>query len=126
MKRQIELGLLLMGSACAPGFSAAGDPRNPQAADSVVRLNVTNHYNGPMEIYAVGSGTVYRMGTVLPGFVGHFVLRQAMVASAVEFVAQLSSRDVPIRSDRLLLAPGKVVDFEIATNLMSSTATVRP
>jgi hypothetical protein len=106
------LGLLLTGSACAPGFSAAGNPVNPQAVENAVHLNVTNHYNGPMEIYAVGSGTVHWMGRVLPG--------------PVEFVARASDREPPVRSDRLLLAPGAVVDFEVATTLMNSIARVRP
>lgn len=51
-------------------------------------VNVTNHYNGPVEIYAAGSGTSYRMGTVLAGLAGQFVLRPAMVASGtVELLA---------------------------------------
>ncbi len=124
--RPLIVGLLLTGSGCASALGVAKDPADPPAVENVVRLNVTNHYNGPMEIFAIGSGTVYRMGTVLPGLVSHFILRQAMITGTVEFLAQTSSRDQPVRSDRLLLSPGRVVDFEIATNLMSSTATVRP
>ena len=100
-------GILLTVSACTPGLGAAGNVGSPPPAKSSVQLNVTNHYNGPMEIYAIGSGTVYRMGTVLPGLVSHFVLRQAMVGSPVEFVAQTSSRDLPVRSDQFLLVPVK-------------------
>jgi hypothetical protein len=78
-----------------------------------------------MEIYAVGAGTSYRMGMVLPGFVGEFVLSQAVMGNGmVEFIAH-ATRQAPVRSDRLLLIPGDVVDFEIATNLANSIATVR-
>ncbi len=121
------LGLLLTGSACAPGFSAAGNAVNPPAVENAVQLNVANHYNGPMEIYAVGSGTVHWMGRVLPGLASHFVLSPAMFANGpVEFVARASDREPPVRSDRLLLAPGAIVDFEVATTLTNSIATVRP
>lgn len=119
-------GLLLAISGCAPGRGAAGDPLNPAAAGKPVLLNVTNHSGSPMQIYARGSGTSYRMGTVLPGLVGQFVVRQAMIVNGpVEFVAQ-GDRQQPIRSERLLLAPGAVVDFEIAHSPLNSIATVRP
>jgi len=126
MKTRTAAALLLTSSACALGHGATRDPWDGPAAESAVRLNVTNNYNGPMEIYAVGSGTSYRMGTVLPGLISRFVLRQAIIGSGpVEFVAQ-TDRQAPVRSDRLLLVPGDVVDFEIATNRLHSTATVRP
>lgn len=65
-------------------------------------VNVTNHYNGPVEIYAAGSGTSYRMGTVLAGLAGQFVLRPAMVASGtVELLAYVGGRAQVVRSDHL-------------------------
>ena len=119
-------GLFLAISGCARAPGAAGDPLNAPAAGRPVLLNVTNHSGSPMQIYARGSGTSYRIGTVLPGLVGHFVVRQAMIVNGpVEFVAQ-GDRQQPIRSDLLLLAPGAVVDFRIDHSPMNSVATVRP
>ena len=120
-------GLFLAISGCAPRPGAAGDPLSSAAAERPVRLNVTNHSGSPMQIYARGSGTSYRMGTVLPGLVGHFVVRRSMILNGpVEFLAQTNQRQRPILSERLLLAPGDVVDFKIADSPLNSIATVRP
>ena len=79
-----------------------------------------------MEIYASGTGTSYRIGTVFPGLSSHFVLRPGMVVNApVEFLARSSGRLV-VRSGQFMLVPGNVVDFELETTPVSSVATVRP
>jgi hypothetical protein len=125
--RLLVAGLLLASSACALGAGAAGETAGALTAESAVVLNVTNHYNGPMEIYAVGSGTSYRMGTVYPGLSGRYVVRPGMLGGGlVEFLAQSSNGGPQIRSGQLLLARGNIVDFEVATNPGSSTATIRP
>lgn len=114
-------GLLLAGISCAhrrPGADA-------QPADAPVHVNVINHYTLPVDVFAVGSGVTYRMGTVHPGIASTFVLRQSMVGNGpVEFVAQPAGTEPPVRSGQLLLAPGDVVEFEITTPLFHSTATV--
>lgn len=114
-------GLLLAGVSCAH--------RRPDAdagpVDSPVHVNVINHYTLPVDVIAVGAGITYRMGTVHPGIASHFVLRQSMIGNGpVEFVAQPVGTESPVRSGQLLLAPGDVVDFEIAEHLLNSTATV--
>ena len=114
--RVLVPGLLLTGSACAHGGGGA-----PQPADSPVRVEVTNHYSLPMDVYVVGSGINHRMGTVHPGMVGHFVVPQTMIGNGpVEFQAG------SFRSGPLLLSPGAIVDFVIAEQLFNSTATIRP
>jgi hypothetical protein len=120
-------GLLLTACACAYGMGTAPDPKQPLDPDGAVQLNVTNHASGPMEVYAFGSGTSYRIGTVYPGLSGHFVLRPTMIVNGpVEFLARTSSRDPVFRSGQLLLVPGNVVDFELATTPVTSVARVRP
>ena len=76
----------------------------------------------------MASGIVYRMGTVAPGIVGHFLLRRAMLAGGgmVEFVAQPAGTEPPVRSGQMLLQEGDVVDFEITSHLIASYARVRP
>lgn len=111
------------------GLVLLGEPREEAlSADSVV-VNVTNNYSIPMEVYAVGAGTAYRMGTVNPGIPSRFVLRRDLLAGngQVEFVAQASGYGPRTRSGVLQLMAGDVaVDFEIATLLQGSRATVRP
>jgi hypothetical protein len=120
-------GWLLTSSACAYGIGAATDIRRAHHADGAVQLNVTNHYNGPVEVYAAGPGTSYRMGTVYPGFASRFVVRPGMIVRGpVEFLARSGSGGPLVRSGQFLLAPGDVVDFELATHPLNSIATVRP
>jgi len=99
------------------------------AASDTVLVYVTNNYEIPMDVYAVGAGTTYRMGVVNPGIPSTFVLRRDVLATdrQVEFVAEASGHGPRVRSGRLQLRAGDVaVDFEITTLLMGSRATVRP
>jgi alpha-amylase len=66
--------------------------------------------------------------TVHQGAEGRFVLRQAMLASGaqVEFVARPTGYGPNVSGGELLLHAGDVVDFEIATNLAGTRATIRP
>jgi len=95
--------------------------------DSVVVV-VTNNYNTSVDIFAYGSGTVYRLGTVSPGLDRRFVLRETMLLSTgvVEFMAQATGYGPRVRSGEIHVTPGDVVDFVIETNLIGSRATVRP
>jgi hypothetical protein len=120
-------GVLLTATACGYGAGTIRDTRRPQDIGAAVHLNVTNRSNGPMEIYAAGQGTSYRIGTVLPGLTGHFIVRPTMVVNGpVEFMARSDNRSPLIRSGQFLLVPGNVVDFELAATLALSVATVRP
>lgn len=118
------LALLLGNSACAFGAGAAvdntaGGPARP------VQLQVTNTSGGPIEIYAAGSGTSYRVGTVHPGLTGRFVIRPTMAANgAVEFTAH-SSVWGTVSSGPMLLRPGDVADFALTPHTATSVASVR-
>jgi len=116
--------LLLAGTSCAHRRATASDA-DAQGVENPVHVNVINHYALPVDVFAYGGGTSYRMGTVYPGVPSHFLLRQSMTGNGpVEFVAQPAGTESPVRSGQLLLAPGDIVDFEIADHLLNSTATV--
>jgi hypothetical protein len=120
--RVLALGLLLLSSACihrrAPVDAAA-------ARDEAIRLDVTNHYTLPMEIYAIGSGITHRLGIVNPGMAAHFIVPQALVGR-MEFEARVG-QNLPdlARSGELVVMPGHVVEFVINNPLFSSTAQIR-
>ena len=101
-------------------------PEEEAGPDSVV-VNVINHYALPMDAYAVGGGTEYRMGIVYPGTQRRFLLRQATLATGpeVEFVAQPTGYGPRVSGGVLDLRRGDVVEFEIATNLRGSVARIR-
>jgi alpha-amylase len=103
------------------------EPAEARPNDSVL-VYVANHYEVPMEVYAIGSGSVYRLGTVNPGIDSRFVLLQVLLASGgqVQFLAQASGYGPRVRSEVIQLRPGDVVDFEITTFLAGSRAVVRP
>ena len=103
-------------------------PHDPWSSDSVV-VHVTNNWSLPMEIFAAGAGAQYRMGTVYPGVPRDFVLRRDMLATGgqVEFFAHPPAYGPIVPSGRVQLRAGDAaVDFEIATNLYGSHASVRP
>ena len=120
-------GVLLTGPACAQRGGGTQDASEAPRDDRPVHLHVINRYAFPVDMFAVGSGTSYRMGTVHPGMTSEFVVPRAVLGGGpVEFVAQPADNGRSARSGRLLLRPGAVVDFEVASSLMASTATVRP
>jgi hypothetical protein len=115
--------LLLSVSACT--HSKGGG--TPAPAPGTVELSVTNRNALPMEVYASGSGISHRIGTVHPGMNGHFVIPQNLVGNgSVQFEARPSGGGQPFRSGEMLLAPGSLVQFQIASQLFNSTVTRRP
>lgn len=113
--------LLLLASACARSSGGATAP----AAGSV-EVQVTNRNALPMEVYASGSGIHHRMGTVYPGMSGNFVIPQNLVGiGSVEFEARPSGGGRPFRSGGIMLAPGSLIQFQIAAQLFNSTVTRR-
>lgn len=116
--------LLLVSSACARGGADEGAPGPDH---SPVRVEVTNNFALPVEIYAVGSGITHRMGTVHPGMNAQFVVPPTLIGSGgVELQAHPSTNQQPFRSGQLLLAPGTIVEMVITPTLFNSTATLRP
>jgi hypothetical protein len=78
-----------------------------------------------VEVSVTGNGIEHRLGTVHPGMTSRFVVPQFMIGNGmVEFVAAPGGGVDPIHSGELLIAPGDVVEFEIATHLRNSTARV--
>jgi hypothetical protein len=119
-------GLLLASAACAHGRRTATDAGEPIDAAQGVRVHVTNHYKTEMEIYATGSGTTQRLGLVAPGLEREFALPRVIVlAGSVTFTAHASGHGPLVQSDELRVSPGDIVDFDIATNLIGSQASVR-
>jgi hypothetical protein len=119
-------GLLVAGSACAHHPGVASDVEAKPSVVADVRVYVVNHYGLSMEIYVAGSGITHRLGLVAAATTRSFVLPQAMIGNGtVEFRAQPTGFGPIVRSEQLVLRPGHVVDFEIATNLIGSRATIR-
>ena len=120
--------LFLTMSACTHRRGIAADPEQLRPHAARVSVNVTNNSQSAMEIFVVGNGTSYHMGTVAPGIPRSFELPPGMLASGghVQFLAQASGAGPRVQPDEVVVAPGDVVDFEITTNLVGSRATVRP
>ena len=124
-----EIGTVSKGAvALNTPFDLVLLSQRPAVENDTVVVYVTNNYEIPMEVYVAGSGTDYRMGTVNPGIVSRFVLRWDVVGTnrQVEFVAQASGYGPRVRTGRVYVSPGDIVDFEISTQLIGSRAVVRP
>lgn len=113
-------GMLLATAACGSG-------RAPGPTGEPVRVDVTNNYALPLDIFAIGSSITHRLGVVYPGVTGRFNLPPAMIGNgSVEFQARPSAPGAQqARSGALLLDPGDIVTFVITPQLFNSTATVR-
>jgi hypothetical protein len=113
---------LLLCAACAGG----GGPDEPRPSDSPVRVEVINRHALPVEIYAVGNGINQRLGVVHPGMNAQFPIPANVTNSgSVELQAGPTASRQRFRSGQLLLAPGTIVELVVATQLFSSTATLR-
>ena len=93
------------------------------AWETPVHLVVNNGYGVAVEVYATGSGSTLRLGTVHPGMSGRFEVPHAMIGRVVEFEARATIRDAA-RSGQMNLQPGHVVRFDITAQLYNSTATI--
>jgi hypothetical protein len=122
------IAALFVTTACAHRAGTAADPRQPRPQTAPVSVNVTNNSQSSMEIFVRGNGTSYHLGTVAPGVPRRFEVPPGMVAASghVQFLAQASGAGPRVQTDEVLVTPGDVVDFEIATSLVGSRATVRP
>ena len=120
--------LLVTTFGCGHRRETAAAPEQLQPHAARVSVNVTNNSQSAMEIFVVGNGTSYHMGTVAPGIPRSFELPPGMLAAGghVQFLAQASGAGPRVQPDEVVVAPGDVVDFEITTNLVGSRATVRP
>jgi len=126
--RFVIAALLAATSACAHPGATGGAPAPVRPPAARVTVNVTNNSQSSMEIFVVGNGTSHHLGSVAPGVPRSFDLPPAMVAASghVQFLAQASGAGPRVQTDEVMVAPGDVVDFEIATSLVGSRATVRP
>jgi hypothetical protein len=122
------LAALFMGAGACAHHHGTADPGDVQPHGAPVSVNVINNSQSSMEIFVVGGGTTYRIGSVAPGIPRRFELRPGMIAAGghVQFVAQASGAGPRVTTDEIVVSPGDIVDFEITTSLVGSHATVRP
>ena len=114
--------LLLSAAACA----RSGGNDEPKPTEGRVYVYVANQHALPMEVYATSKGINHRLGTVHPGMRSQFFLPQNLTGGgSVRFEARPSGGGQPFRSEDLLLSPGAIVEFNIATQLFNSTVSRR-
>ncbi|HTR20207.1 MAG TPA: hypothetical protein VMH88_05065, partial [Gemmatimonadales bacterium] len=99
-----------------------------QSESDTVVVVVTNDWELPMEVYAIGANTSYRMGTVNPGIPSRFVLRRDVLSTdrMIQFVAHATAYGRQAAAEPILITPGDVIDFEITSTLIGTHAAVRP
>ena len=114
--------LLLCTIACNKGGTASPGPNKDP-----VRVEVVNRHPLAVEVYAFATGMERRLGTVEPGMKASFVVPPNLTTSGdVELQVSPAASSQRFRSGSLLLAPGSIVDLNVAPQLFSSTATIRP
>ena len=117
--------LFLAATSCAHG-TRGGDVERLPAGALPVRVNVTNRFNLSMEVYVIAGGTTQRLGLVSSGLDRTFVIPQILIGNGpIELSAQPSGTGPVVRSGRLLISAGDVVDFLITSSLFDTRATIR-
>lgn len=107
--------------------AACGSGRAPGPTGEPVRVDVTNNFALPLDVFAVGSNITHRLGVVHPGMTTRFTLPPSLIGNgSLEFQAKPSAPGAQLaRSGALLLDPGDIVAFLITPQLFNSTATIR-
>ena len=119
--RALCAGLVVGAAGCAGSQASNATPTR----DSTIRLSVKNEFGFPVTVYAIGSGTTWSAGRVMPEAVRNFTVPQAVVANGVvEFVVS-GEGDESVRSGPLVVTSGRIVDFTISRPLSTSSAVVR-
>lgn len=96
-----------------------------QSDQNAVRLSVKNEFGFPVNVHAIGSGTTWRLGSVMPATVREFSVPNAVTAiGPVEFIVS-GHGSAPVRSGPMLVSSGHVVDFNVTRPLYASTAILR-
>lgn len=115
---------LLLAVACHRGN--AEEDQTPQPDLQPVRVEVTNQFALPVDIYATGHGISHRLGTVHPGMKGSFDLPPVLIGNgSAELQARPANGDRAFQSGPLLLSPGAFVEFTVSPQIFSSTIRVR-
>ena len=105
----------------APARTGASDGE-VELAEGEILVRVTNTYQGLVDVYAVGSGLVDRLGTVSIGSPSAFRvrLRQFPPGSQIQIVARPLGGRGNANSGPLSLTGGEVVEFNVSANLLGS------
>ena len=120
--RALCAGLVVGAAGCAGSQASNATPTRER---STIRLSVKNEFGFPVTVYAIGSGTTWSAGRVMPEAVRDFTVPQAVVANGVvEFVVS-GEGDESARSGPLVVTSGRIVDFTISRPLSTSSAVVR-
>ncbi|MDF1502036.1 hypothetical protein [Roseisolibacter sp. H3M3-2] len=125
MTRSSRLRLLLLFpalAACAgraPVRTEEASSGEVELRDDEILVRVTNTYQGILDVYAIGSGLVDRLGTVSVGTPGTFRvrLRQFSAAAPIRIVARAIGGGGSANSGPLNLTGGEVVDLTVNANL---------
>ena len=121
--RALCAGLVVAAAGCAGSQALKATP-TPESGD--IRLSVKNGFGYPVTVYAIGSGTTWKVGRVMPEAVRDFTVPKALVANGVvEFAVSGDGDAAPVKSGPMQLTSGQIVDFTITRPLYASSAIVR-
>jgi hypothetical protein len=111
--------LLLAG--CAGISSRPGHPSSP------VAVEVTNQNRRDAAIYWVSSGIRYRLGTIVAGEHGRYVVRHNSrgTLGEVRLIAEVIGSADGYTTGRIAVAPGETIELQLEDLLVSSSYAVR-
>lgn len=127
--RSLRRTACLLLASGAPACASGPEPTpavSPADPDEGVELRVVNSRTQDIDIYVLSVGaTRYRLGRVrAAGRVSMTIPGEIVESSAIAFLAQPMGYGDPLISREVIIAPGVVVQWQLANNLALSTLTV--
>jgi hypothetical protein len=117
----VASAILPAATACSHTNEAGGDVV-PAAA---IGLTVTNDNFLDMDVYAVTDGLSTRLGTVTGNGHRSFSLSPSMASRDLRIVATPIGGNGRASTGEVVVSPGQIIDFRIASLLRNSTVSIR-
>lgn len=124
-----DMKAIFLMLAVAFGAAACGARTQPEsvaeAAPGGASVNVHNAYTLAVDVIASGPGGTVQLGRVSPGMDGSFALAASAIRNGVvEIVVRVAGGGPSVSSGAMDLQPGQVVDFDVGTQFVNSSAAV--
>jgi len=125
--RVLIAAAMIAGAATACGRNAGVESGQVQPASGEATVNVANNYMLSMSVYAVDNNNVTRkLGTVGPGMSETYTIDPGIMRMGmVRIYAQPTGGGRVVSTGPLPLAPGNVVDFDIAADLINTITSMK-
>ena len=108
-------------------ISGCGSARGGRVPNNSATLEVRNSYLGPVDLYAIRSGTPQRLGTALSSRPERFRLGPSLIGSgeSIRIIAIPLAENGRASTGTINVRPGDIVQFNVSSTLSASSVFIR-